>query len=211
MCREWSKNNSSAQYGRTGIRMSGFLSLMTVFFGIGAVTFGGGYGMMPILQKEIVEKRGWLTSEELLDYYALGQCTPGIIAINVATLVGYKRGGTGGALAATLGFVLPALIVIILVASALQEIAHMAIVIHAFTGIRLAVCALIFHTVSMLRKTAVTDIYGLFFFAVFFLISAVFEVSPLLVVISAIVLGIVLRRETKNEKEIKDERGEPDD
>lgn len=184
--------------------MSGFLSLMTVFFGIGAVTFGGGYGMMPILQKEIVEKREWLTSEELVDYYALGQCTPGIIAINVATLVGYKRGGTRGALAATLGFVLPALIVIILVASVLQEIAHMDIVVHAFTGIRLAVCALIFHTVAMLRKTAVTDVYGLLFFAFFFLISSVFSVSPLLIVVSAIVLGVVLQKEAKTDRRQKD-------
>ena len=186
------------------------LSLMFLFMKTGIQTFGGGYGILPILQKEFVDDRNWITSEELLDYYALGQCTPGIIAVNVATLVGYKRCGLAGALAATAGFVFPSFIIILIIASVLQEVASLEIVSHIFAGIRLAVCALIFHTVLILRKTAVVDTTGIAVFVFFFIASAVFSLSPMISVIAAVVCGLLLRKVSKRE-EAEKKRKEKED
>lgn len=179
---------------------SSVLSLMLLFMKTGIRTFGGGYGILPILKKELVDERNWVSSEELLDYYALGQCTPGIIAVNVATLIGYKRNGIAGALAATAGFVLPSFIIILIIAAVLQEVSSLEIVSHVFAGIRLAVCALIFHTVLTLRKAAVVDLFGIGVFVFFFIASAVFSLSPMIAVVAAIICGLLLRKVSKKEE-----------
>ena len=127
------------------------------FAKIGACTFGGGYAMLPILQRELVEKRNWATEGELSDYYAIGQCTPGIIAVNTATFVGHKRRGVAGGIVATLGLVFPCLVIIMLIAAFLQNFAELPIVIHAFNGVRACVCALILSSVLKLLKGAVVD------------------------------------------------------
>ena len=114
--------------------MKQLLELYRAFIKIGAVTFGGGYAMLPIIQRDIVEKRGWATKEEIADYYAIGQCTPGIIAINTATFVGYKQKGVAGGIVATLGFVTPALFIITIIAALLSNFAHLPIVQNAFAG-----------------------------------------------------------------------------
>ena len=135
-----------------------YLDMFLTFARIGGLTFGGGYAMLPILQREVVEKRGWATENELSDYYAIGQCTPGIIAVNVATFIGNKRRGILGSIVATLGVVFPSLIIITLIAAFLQNFADLEIVKHAFAGVRVGVCVLVFNAVVKLWKKAVIDI-----------------------------------------------------
>ena len=125
------------------------------FARIGGLTFGGGYAMLPMLQKEVVEKNGWATEEELMDYYAIGQCTPGVIAVNTATFVGQKSRGTAGALFCTLGVVFPSLVIITLIAAFLSNFAHLPLVQNAFAGVRVCVCVLIFNAVTKLWKKSV--------------------------------------------------------
>ena len=115
------------------------LDLFCAFFRIGLFTFGGGYAMLPLLQREIVEKKKWATEEEMLDYFAVGQCTPGVIAVNTATFVGFKEKKLSGAIFATLGIVSPSLVIITVIAALLSNFAHIAAVQNAFAGIRVAV------------------------------------------------------------------------
>ncbi len=137
--------------------MRKFLELFSSFFKIGLFTFGGGYAMLPMLQRELVEAKGWETEDDLLDYFSIAQCTPGIIAVNTATFVGRKQGGIIGAAAATLGVVSPSLIIISLIAALLSNFAELEVVAHALVGIRAAVCVLIANSVFKLVKKAVTD------------------------------------------------------
>jgi chromate transporter len=116
--------------------MKELLELVWTFAYIGAFTFGGGYAMLPMLKREIVEKKHWATIDEIMDYFAIGQCTPGIIAVNTATFIGYKRKGVAGGIFATLGLVLPSLVIISVIAAGLENFAHIAAVQHAFAGIR---------------------------------------------------------------------------
>ena len=137
--------------------MNLYLNLFLTFAKVGACTFGGGYAMLPILQREIVEKRDWATDAELTDYFAIGQCTPGIIAVNVATFIGHKLRGVVGGIVATLGVVFPSAVFIMLIAAFLQNFADLPVVIHAFGGIRACVCALILSSVLKLRKSSLVD------------------------------------------------------
>lgn len=132
--------------------MRDLLSLFALFFKIGLFTFGGGYAMLPLLKDEVVNKRRFVSDEELLDLYSIGQCTPGIISINVATFIGYQQKGIGGAVAATSGIVLPSLIIITLVASILQQFMDNRYVAYAFAGIRICVAALIADVIYDLAK-----------------------------------------------------------
>ena len=127
--------------------MKELFELFWLFAKMGSVTFGGGYAMLPILQRELVENRGWVTNEELADFYAVGQCTPGIIAVNTSTFIGEKRRGIAGGIAATLGFVFPSLIIISLIAAFLSNFAELAVVKNAFAGIQVCVCVLILNAV----------------------------------------------------------------
>ncbi len=172
--------------------MKELLSLYTAFAKIGAVTFGGGYAMLPIIQRDIVEKRDWATKEEIADYYAIGQCTPGIIAINTATFVGYKRKGVPGGIIATLGFVTPALIIITIIAAVLSNFAHLAVVKNAFAGIRVCVCVLILNAVINLWKNSVTDAPSLLIFLAIAAVSIFFSVSPAVMVLLAGIAGIII-------------------
>ena len=134
-----------------------YLNLFWTFFKVGICTFGGGYAMLPILRRELVENRGWATDAELSDYFAISQCTPGVIAVNTATFVGCKqRGWTGGA-AATLGVVCPSVIIIGLLAAFLSSFAHYPAVEHAFAGVQACVCVLILNSVVKLWKSSVVD------------------------------------------------------
>ena len=133
--------------------MKELFDLFWTFCKIGALTFGGGYAMLPLIQREIVENKKWSTEKEILDYYAVGQCTPGVIAVNTATFIGYKLKGIIGGIIATLGVVFPSLIIILIIAAFLQNFADLAIVQSAFAGIRVAVVALIITTVVKLLKS----------------------------------------------------------
>jgi chromate transporter len=167
-------------------------SMFFAFARIGGLTFGGGYAMLPMLQKEVVEKNHWATEEELMDYYAIGQCTPGVIAVNTATFVGQKHRGTAGALFCTLGVVFPSLVIITLIAAFLSNFAHLPLVQNAFGGIRVCVCVLIFNAVTKLWKKSVKDKAGVVICLAVFLASVVLKASPVLLVLLAGIAGVVI-------------------
>ncbi len=172
--------------------MNPCLDLFLTFSRIGVCTFGGGYAMLPLLRHEIVEKHSWSTEDELMDYYAIGQCTPGIIAINTATFIGYKISGIPGAIFATAGMVFPSLVIIILIASFIQQFAHIPIVQYAFSGIRIAVCALVLQSVWKISKKSVVDSITAGILLVTFIAIAFFKFSPILMVIFAAAVGILV-------------------
>lgn len=186
--------------------MKYLFQLYLVFFKIGLTTFGGGYAMLPLLQAEIVEKRGWCSQEELLNYFAVGQCTPGIIAVNTATFVGYKQKGLKGAIMATLGMVSPSLVIILLIASVLAKYADNVWVGHAFAGIRVAVCALVLSSIVKLWKSGIKDKWGMVLFLIAFVLVAFFNVSSVWPVLAAIALGVILQlvREVRRQDSGKD-------
>ena len=170
------------------------LQLYTAFLRIGGLTFGGGLTMLPMLKYELVEKKKWLKEDELLDCYAIGQCTPGIIAVNTATFVGYKKAGIAGGIFATLGMITPSLVIITIIAAFLQNFADYAVVKNAFAGIRVCVCVLILNAVVKLFKKSVIDLPTVGIFALVFLGSVLLDVSPILYIVIAGVLGIIVKR-----------------
>lgn len=167
-------------------------SLFLTFAKIGVMTFGGGAAMLPMLQREIVDKRAWATEEELIDYYAIGQCTPGVIAVNTATFVGQKRRGNLGGLAATMGMVFPSLVIIIILAGVINNVAHLGWVQNAFAGIRACVAVQIFNAVIKLAKKSVVDAWTAGLFIAVFALSVFTPWSPVLFVLLASLAGIVL-------------------
>ena len=167
------------------------LSLFLTFAKIGGITFGGGLTMLPLLTREIVEKRKWATEEELLDYYAVGQCTPGIIAVNVATFTGKKVKGIPGAIAATLGIVFPSVVIITIIAAVISNFADIAWVQNAFAGIRVCVSVFIINAVLKLWKSGIVDVVTFIIFAIVFAGSIFLSVSPVLYVIIAAIAGII--------------------
>ena len=180
--------------------MKELLNIFMIFFRMGAFTFGGGYAMLPIIQEEIVHKRKWATDEEIIDYYAIGQCTPGIIAINTATFIGYKRKGIAGAIAATIGLVSPSLVIISIIAKFFKEFQNLEIVQHAFNGIQVVVVALIAITVANMFKQSVKDNYGRILFAAAFIIIGVLKLSPIIVVVGSSLFGILRFRNKELEE-----------
>ena len=179
--------------------MKEYFKLFGAFFKIGAITFGGGYAMLPFLQQELCYKRGWVTEEEIIDYFAIGQCTPGIIAVNTATFVGYKRKKTLGGIAATLGIITPSIIIISIIALLLQNIAELSIVQNAFKGIRVAVSVLIVNAIIKLAKNSVVDIYTLIMFLISGVICFILGVSPIYIVAAA-AIGILIKCAGGNKK-----------
>ena len=165
--------------------MKELFDLFWTFCKIGALTFGGGYAMLPLIQREIVENKKWSTEKEILDYYAVGQCTPGVIAVNTATFIGYKLRGIIGGIVATLGVIFPSIVIILIIATFLQNFADLAIVQSAFAGIRVAVVALIITTVVKLIKSSIKDYLGVIIAIIAFVISAFIGLSPVYVVIAA--------------------------
>ena len=172
--------------------MKELLELFLAFARIGGLTFGGGYAMLPMLQREVVENKGWAAEAELMDYYAVGQCIPGVIAVNTAVFVGSKVKGLIGAIAASLGVVAPSLVIIVAIAAFIQSFSELEIVQNAFAGIRVAVCVLIFTAVVKLFKKAIIDKFTFALFAVVFLLSIFVDVSPIIFVVAAAVLGIIV-------------------
>lgn len=184
--------------------MNEYLDLFLTFAKVGACTFGGGYAMLPILQREVVEDKGWCTDEELTDYFAIGQCTPGVIAVNTATFLGAKRKGVLGGIIATLGMVFPSIVIITLIAAFLTNFAHIPAVGHAFAGVRAAVVALIASSVLKLGKTTVKNLPSAVIFTLVLLLAVFdkqlealfpavsFLFSPVTYIILAGVAGLLL-------------------
>lgn len=185
-------------------KLKQLFGLFGAFAVVGVTTFGGGYAMLPALQREVVEKRRWATEEEVMDWYAIGQCTPGVIAVNTATFVGQKQAGVWGGIFATLGVVFPSLVIIMIIAAFIQNFAHLPAVQNAFAGIRVAVCVLIFNSIVKLWKKSVVDkLTFAVFLAVFIGSVLLSHVSPVVFIVAAAVLGIVVRVWLRTGKEGK--------
>ena len=170
------------------------LKLFAAFARVGVLTFGGGYAMIPMLEREIVDRHGWATNEELMDYYAVGQCTPGVIAVNTATFIGYKTAGNIGGAVATLGVIFPSFVIITVIAGIIQNFADIPAVKSAFAGIRVCVCVLIFNSVVKLWKGAVKDKAALVLCLGVFVLSVFFDISPIVFVLFCAAAGILLTR-----------------
>lgn len=165
--------------------------LFTTFAKIGAFTFGGGYAMLPMLKQECVEHYHWIDEDELLDIFAIGQCTPGVIAVNTATFVGCRVAGTVGAVAATLGIVFPSLVIIMLLAAALSFVMDYPAVQHALNGVRVCVCVLVANAVLGLAKKALVDKFAVALFVVVLLLALFTGISTAALVITAGVVGVI--------------------
>lgn len=171
--------------------MSELFSLFFTFFKVGLFTFGGGYAMLPMIQREIVSKKGWSTDEEILEYFSLSQCTPGVIAVNTATFVGSKKHGFLGALFATLGVVTPSVIIIVTFANVLERLDKYPMVEHAFAGIRPAVAALIFASFIKIAKENIESFSQIILCIAAFIAVAFFDISPIIIVIIGSVYGLI--------------------
>lgn len=166
-----------------------YFELFAAFMRIGGLTFGGGYAMLPMLQREVVENKHWATEEELMDYYAIGQCTPGIIAINTATFVGQKVAGFWGAIFATIGIVFPSWIIITFLCLFLRSFSSYAVVQHALAGITVAVFALVLDSLIKLGKKSVKDLFGVIVCLVVFCIALFTDISSFFLVIGSGICG----------------------
>lgn len=173
--------------------MKSFLEIFLTFAKIGIMTFGGGMTMLPILQREIIDNKGWASEEELMDYYALSQCTPGIIAVNISTFIGQKLKGITGGILATLGVVFPSLVIITVLAGVITNFSHLKVVQDAFAGIQVSVCVLIFNAAMKLLKKSVIDKRTMMIFLLVLAGGVFLDVSPVWFVILAAAAGILLK------------------
>jgi chromate transporter len=180
--------------------MNEYLEILLAFLKMGCFAFGGGYAMVPLVERELIKKRGWTNLDEVIEWYTIAQITPGIIAVNLSTFVGYKRKGILGGILATIGFVLPGVFIIIAAALLLSNFADNAIVKHAFVGIRIAVGALILDTVIRLVKGFSKDIKTLAIYLIVFLVLMLPLIpglikSPVLLVLASGLVGLFIYRE----------------
>ena len=174
--------------------------IFLAFARIGVFTFGGGYSMLPMFQRDLVEKSGWLTEVELMDYYSVSQCLPGIIAVNTSVFIGHKKAGRAGGVAAALGVISPSIIIILIIAAFITRFSDIPAVQHAFAGIRVCVTVLIINTIVKLWKNAIVDKAALSIFAVVFAVSVFtnFPVVVLVVAAGSVGIGVkAMRRHTK--------------
>lgn len=185
-------------------RLKKLLQLYWSFFKIGGLTFGGGLSMLPMLERELVQKRKWVTEEEILDCYAIGQCTPGIIAVNTATFVGYKKEKILGGIFATLGMISPSIIVISLVAAFFEMFLSNKWFAHALMGVRSVVCAMLINTVINLGKKSLKSVYSWIICIVILALGFFTKIPTVVLVLMAAAVGIIVneikfRREEKKE------------
>jgi chromate transporter len=174
-------------------RMNIYLDLFLTFARIGGLTFGGGYAMLPMLLKETVEKRGWVKEADLMDYYAISQCLPGIIAVNTALFVGNQVKKSRGGIAAALGVVFPSLVVITVIAAFIQSFSDMPLVQNAFAGIRVCVFVLIVNAIFKLGKKSIVDLMTAVMFLLVFILSVATDINPIILIVSAGVAGVVIQ------------------
>lgn len=185
--------------------MNKLLSLFISFAKIGGFTFGGGYAMLPMLQKEVVEKHKWATEDEIMDYYAIGQCTPGIIAVNTATFVGYNEAGVLGGIFATAGVIAPSMVIITIIAAFIAGFADMPIVQNAFAGIRSCVVVLVFTTVFTMGKKALKDMLTWILCVLTLLLSLTVDIPTVIYILVAFAVGVIYHSvkmvQTKNKED----------
>ncbi len=173
-------------------------SLFISFFSVGAITFGGGYAMLPFLESEICDKKKWINSNELFDFYAIGQCTPGVIAINVATYIGYNKRGVLGAIFASIGVIAPSIIIITIISSLFINFQNNEYVISAISGIKVVVCAIMSHTIYKLIKKSIVDKTTFVLFLLALLLIFVFSINIIILILSSIVIGIIVKKVKRN-------------
>jgi chromate transporter len=185
--------------------MKSVLSLFFTFIKIGIVTFGGGYAIMPVLERELVKGKGWITMDEAIDFYTIGQITPGVIAVNLSSFVGYKQNKIIGAIVATAGFILPGITLITLAGLLLRNFNDIPTVQNAFAGVRLAVGALIARTVVSLAARLVQkgrrpfqNAAAVLICAVCFALSLVWKINPVMLIAASGLAGFFIFSKTKN-------------
>ena len=171
-----------------------YAELFLTFLKLGCITFGGGYAMIPVAERELIRKRGWVTMDEVMDYYTIAQITPGIIAVNLSTFIGCKRKGLSGGTIATIGFVLPGVTLVILAAFFIRNIEEYPAAVHVFTGIRIAVGALILDTVIKMIKGIFKDPAAIFIYVIAFALSFFLGVSPMIIVLGSGLIGFFVYR-----------------
>ena len=188
-------------------KIKDFLELYLAFVKIGTFTFGGGLAMMPIMQRELMEKRGWVTEEELIDYFAIGQSTPGIIAVNVATFVGYKRLGWFGGIIGTLGVVTPSWVIIMLLAGAINSVDKYPLAQKALHGINVAVAALLTSVIVKFAKKTIKNVWNAVFMLLAFVLIYFFKVQSVWIIIASLITGslLTLYRQKARRTEVSDE------
>lgn len=196
--RHFSKQMRSTKMGR----IKNLLQLYWSFFKIGGLTFGGGLSMLPMLERELVQKRNWVTEDEILDCYAIGQCTPGIIAVNTATFVGYKKEKIAGGIFATLGMISPSIIVISLVAAFFEIFLSNKWFAHALMGVRSVVCAMLIDTIINLSKKCLKTLFAWIICVVVLILGFFTKIPTVVLVLMAAAAGVIfyeikLRRNEK--------------
>lgn len=177
------------------------LDLFKVFFKIGIFTFGGGYAMIPFIQKEIVENHGWITDEEILDIFAIAEATPGVIAVNTATFVGYKISGFWGGFFATFGVVLPSFTIILLISYFIKDFLSIKLISYAFNGIRAGVIVLIIGAIKKLSKKNDVNVFNIIIVILTFILSAFTDINTIFILIGAITVGLsynILKRKKES-------------
>lgn len=164
------------------------------------MTFGGGLAMLPIIEREVCDNRKWETSEDIYDYYAVSQCTPGVIAINVATFVGYKQRKTIGGIIASLGVITPSVIIILIIATTLMQIQDLPVVQSALKGIAIGISAILIKTIYKFGKNTIKSIFGIVIALISFVLCYFFKLSIVYIVISAIIIGLIKGKIEVNKK-----------
>lgn len=178
--------------------------LYCAWFKIGLFTFGGGYAMLPFIEKEIIEKHHWATQEEVLDYFAISQCTPGVIAVNTATFVGYFQKGILGGIVATLGVITPSVLIITIIATVLPTFQEFPVVQHALNGIGLGVCVLMTASLLKLKKSNIKDSFGYFVFGIVLVLALLFRTSTIWIILFSAVLGLLYTNLKKIEEDVEE-------
>ena len=185
------------------------LDIYLAFVKIGAFTFGGGLAMMPMMQRELVDKRNWITEEDLIDYYAIGQSTPGIIAVNVSTFVGYKRMGIIGGIIGTLGVISPSLLIIMILANLIDSVDEFPVVQRALRGVNVAVAALLTSVIYKFAKKTIKNIWHVLYMLVSFSLIYFLKVQSYWIIIGSLVIGCIIafinqKKLKKSDKEDKE-------
>lgn len=168
-----------------------FLNIFKAFFKIGVILLGGGYVIIPIMKNELLQKRNWLNDDEICDYYCVSQCLPGIIAINMAILVGYKLLKLKGVIASVFGMALSPFIAIVLVAKLLTQIVNIPFMEGVFWGVNISVIILIYLTIKEMWQKSMADKFCYFWFFLILFLS-VLKVSPALLILTSILFGFIL-------------------
>lgn len=196
-------------YEKINVTIKNYLQLWGLFFKIGAMTFGGGLAMLPILERELSEKRDWATKDQLLDYYAIGQSTPGIIAVNVATFIGFNRGGILGGIVATLGIVTPSIIIITFLASFISSYSDISWVKKILAGINVAVAAILTKAAWDFGKKTIKNILGLLIFIASFVAVYFLKIDTVIIIGVSAIIGVILHL-ISSKKALKNKAGEED-